>query len=189
MAFILASSSPRRLELLRQIGRPPDHIQSADIDESLIPGEMPRALAVRLAGQKAEAISAQYPEDVVLAADTVVACGRRVLGKPRDEQEARAFLSLLSGRRHRVYGGICVVSPMRRHQRIVETVVTFKRLSLIEMNAYLATTDWRDKAGGYGIQGPAGAFVKCISGSYTNVVGLCVYTAQNVLTAALDTSG
>ncbi len=185
MAFVLASSSPRRLALLQQVGHQPDTIVSADIDETPIPGEAPRALAARLAEHKADVVATQHPNDVILAADTVVACGRRVLAKPRNEKDARDFLELLSGRRHRVYGGICVISPDQRLQRVVETVVTFKRLSPTELDVYLATGDWQDKAGGYGIQGAAGAFVKRINGSYTNVVGLCVFTAHNLLTAAL----
>lgn len=186
MAFVLASSSPRRLALLRQIGREPDHILSADIDETPIPGEAPHTLARRLAEQKAQVIYSERTDDSVLAADTVVACGKRVLGKPRDEHEARAFLSLLSGRRHRVHGGICILGPDAQLQRTVTTVVTFKRLSPGELDLYVSSGEWQGKAGGYGIQGAAGAFVKSINGSYTNVVGLCVHTAQNLLTTVLD---
>lgn len=185
MAFILASASPRRLDLLKQIGRSPDSVVAADIDESPILGEAPRAMALRLAEQKAYAVQGKFPDDVILAADTVVACGRRILGKAATEAEARSFLTLLSGRRHRVYGGICLLKNGQVHRKCVMTVVKFKRLGANELEAYLAGGQWRGKAGAYGIQGMAGAFVTRLNGSYTNVVGLCVHAAQGLLDHAL----
>jgi len=183
--FVLASASPRRLALLETIGRKPDIIFPADIDETPREGELPRALAERLAAAKAAAAAAAHPRAVVLAADTVVACGRRILDKTDDERAARACLELLSGRRHRVYGGICVVDAGgKRRARVVVTHVMFKRLSRADIDSYLASEEWRGKAGAYGIQGNAGAFVPWINGSYTNIVGLCVHEAANLLEAA-----
>jgi septum formation protein len=185
MTLILASASPRRLALLQQIGRPPDMVLHADVDEAPRRGELPRQLADRLALAKAQAIAARHPDAVVLAADTVVACGRRILPKAETEREARDCLALLSGRRHRVHGGIAVIVRGRTWQRHVETVVRVKRLTRAEIDAYIACEEWRGKAGGYAIQGRAAAFVAAINGSYTNIVGLCVYTADALITAAL----
>ena len=185
MAFVLASASPRRLALLESIGRQPDIVFAADIDETPRAGELPRALAGRLAAAKAAAAAAAHPGAVILAADTVVACGRRILDKPEDERAARACLELLSGRRHRVYGGICVIGAGgKRRMRVVVTQVRFKGLGPAEIDAYIASNEWRGKAGAYGIQGKAGAFVPWIGGSYTNIVGLCVHEAANLLAAA-----
>lgn len=181
-SLVLASASPRRLELLRRIGIEPDCIAPMEIDETPRAGELPRNLAARLAGEKCAAAAERFPESHVLAADTVVACGRRVLGKARDAGEARRFLALLSGRRHRVWGGISVQAPDgRRASRTVLTHVAFKRLEAREIESYLACGEWRDKAGAYGIQGRAGAFVKTITGSYPNVVGLALYEARSLL--------
>ena len=181
-SLVLASASPRRLELLRRIGIEPDRIAPMEIDETPRAGELPRNLAARLAGEKCAAAAERFPESHVLAADTVVACGRRVLGKARDAGEARRFLALLSGRRHRVWGGISVQAPDgRRASRTVLTHVAFKRLEAREIESYLACGEWRDKAGAYGIQGRAGAFVKTITGSYPNVVGLALYEARSLL--------
>ena len=181
-SLVLASASPRRLELLRRIGIEPDCIAPMEIDETPRAGESPRNLATRLAGKKCAAAAERFPESHVLAADTVVACGRRVLGKARDAGEARRFLALLSGRRHRVWGGISVQAPDgRRASRTVLTHVAFKRLEAREIESYLACGEWRDKAGAYGIQGRAGAFVKTITGSYPNVVGLALYEARSLL--------
>ena len=181
-SLVLASASPRRLELLRRIGIEPDCIAPMEIDETPRAGESPRNLATRLAGKKCAAAAERFPESHVLAADTVVACGRRVLGKARDAGEARRFLALLSGRRHRVWGGISVQAPDgRRASRTVLTHVAFKRLEAGEIESYLACGEWRDKAGAYGIQGRAGAFVKTITGSYPNVVGLALYEARSLL--------
>ncbi len=181
-SLVLASASPRRLELLRRIGIEPDRVAPAEIDETPHAGELPRDLAARLAGEKCAAASERVPGSFVLAADTVVACGRRVLGKAQDMEEARHFLAMLSGRRHRVWGGIAVRAPDGRHAaRTVMTHVAFKRLEMREIEGYLACGEWRDKAGAYAIQGRAGAFVKAITGSYPNVVGLALYEARALL--------
>ena len=181
-SLVLASASPRRLELLRCIGIEPDRVAPAEIDETPRAGELPRDLAARLAGEKCAAAAARYPGSFVLAADTVVACGRRMLGKAQDIGEARYFLTMLSGRRHRVWGGIAVRAPDGRHaNRTVSTHVAFKRLEARELEGYLACGEWRDKAGAYGIQGRAGGFVKAISGSYPNVVGLALYETRALL--------
>lgn len=173
--FVLASASPRRLELLRQIGLEPTEVLPADLDEAPLKGELPRAHAARLAREKAQAIAALRPGAFVLAADTVVAMGRRSLGKAAGEAEARRHLLGLSGRRHRVYGGIAVIAPDGRlAERLVTTVVQFKRLSDAEVAAYLAGGEWQGKAGSYAIQGQAAAFIPSINGSYSNVVGLAL---------------
>jgi len=180
--LILASASPRRAELLAQAGLTPDQIVAADVDEAAHVGELPRQLAARLAASKAAAVAADFPEDLVLGADTVVACGRRILDKADDEAEARRHLGLLSGRRHRVYGGVCVAAPGGGlHERLVVTQVTFKRLSGAEIDTYMAGGEWRGKAGAYAIQGRADAFVKRINGSYSNVVGLPLYETVALL--------
>ena len=175
--LILASSSPRRLDLLRQVGIHPDRTLPPDIDETPVKGELPRPHAARLAAAKADAVAAKLgPESgYVLAADTVVACGRRILPKAETEAQARRSLTLLSGRRHRVYGAICVLAPDgRRAARVVTTMVEFKRLSEGEIASYLTGSEWQGKAGGYAIQGMAAAFVPAINGSYPNIVGLPV---------------
>lgn len=175
LSLILASSSPRRLDLLRQVGIQPDRIEPPDIDETATPGELPRPHAARLAAAKADAVAAMLGSSAgyVLAADTVVACGRRILPKAETEGEARRCLRLLSGRRHRVHGAVCVLAPDgRRAARLVTTMVAFKRLTDQEIEAYLASGEWSGKAGGYAIQGRAAAFVPAINGSYPNVVGL-----------------
>lgn len=180
--LILASASPRRLALLEQIGLPPDAVDPADIDETPHPKELPRVLAARLAEAKARAAAARNPGAFVLGADTVVACGRRILPKARRETEARRCLALLSGRRHRVFGGVFVVAPDGRGEgRTATTHVAFKRLSRDEADAYIASGEWRDKAGGYAIQGRAAAFVKGLNGSYSNVVGLPLYETAALL--------
>ena len=179
---MLASASPRRRDLLAQIGVVPDAIRPAEIDETPLGGEVPRAYAVRLAEQKAAAVAALEPGALVLAADTVVAAGRRILGKPTDEAEAERFLRLLSGRRHRVTTALCLQGPDRIARRAVETRVRIKRLCETEIAAYLASGEWRGKAGGYAIQGIAGVFVPAIIGSYTNVVGLPLTETAALLT-------
>ena len=177
--LILASASPRRLALLNQIGIEPEHLVPAQVDETPEKGELPRKLAVRLADLKA--ITAQHKAQqsgiadnaLVLAADTVVAVGRRILPKAEMMEEASQCLRLLSGRNHRVYTAICMLTPSGRvRRRLVETRIRFKRLSAREMESYLASAEWRDKAGGYAIQGIAGAFVVKLTGSYSAVVGL-----------------
>ncbi|MCB1371590.1 MAG: septum formation protein Maf [Rhodobacteraceae bacterium] len=181
--LILASASPRRAELLAQAGYFPDALAPAQIDETPRPGELPRACALRLAIAKASAVEAAAA-DAVLAADTIVALGRRMLGKPRDAAEAEGFLRLLSGRRHRVVTAIALRGPDRLRSRTVETAVRFKRLSEGEIAAHVASDDWQDKAGGYGIQGRAGALIPWINGSYSNVVGLPLAETVGLLAAA-----
>jgi septum formation protein len=180
--LVLASASPRRTDLLRQIGIVPDAILPADIDERPRPRELPTNLALRLAAAKAAAVAAVRPDAMVLGADTVVACGRRVLAKTDDAAEARHFLSLLSGRRHRVFGGIAVAAPDGRVvSRVVVTAVAFKRLEPAEIDAYLRSGEWRGKAGAYAIQGRAAAFVRWLAGSYSNVVGLPLFETAALL--------
>ncbi|NBO19881.1 MAG: septum formation protein Maf [Proteobacteria bacterium] len=170
--LILASASPRRVQLLAQAGLAPDAVIPAHTDETPLHAEQPMAYAARVAAAKAAAIAAQHPDAVVLAADTVVACGRRILPKAETPQQARQCLQLLSGRRHRVYTAICVQSRAQIRQAIVLTQVKCRRLSDAEREAYIATHEWEGKAGGYGIQGRAEAFIPWINGSYSNVVGL-----------------
>ena len=180
--LVLASASPRRLELLRQIGIVPDHVEPADIDETPHPGELPAGHVVRLAEAKARAVRPRHPDAFILAADTVVACGRRFLPKAEDEATARACLSLLSGRRHRVYGGLALLTPAGGLTiRRVVSQVGFKRLSEEELSAYLASGEWHGKAGGYAIQGQAAALIPWIAGSYSNVVGLPLHETAQLL--------
>ncbi len=171
--LVLASGSARRRDLLRQIGIEPSAIDPPHIDEHHGPRELPLAYARRMARAKLAAVAGRHRESWVLAADTVVACGRRILPKAETEGEARASLGLLSGRRHRVLGGIAIAAPDgRMAERVVTTVVAFKRLTSQEVDSYIATGDWHGKAGGYAIQGHAAAFIPWINGSYGNVVGL-----------------
>jgi nucleoside triphosphate pyrophosphatase len=180
--LVLASASPRRLDLLRQIGIEPAAIDPADIDETPRGRELPAAHARRLADAKAAAVSARHPGAFVLAADTVVACGRRILPKATDAKTARECLNLLSGRRHRVLGAVVLFGPDgRKAKRLVATAVTFKRLSADEIDGYLASGEWEGKAGGYAIQGRAAQFVPQIVGSYSNVVGLPLYETAALL--------
>lgn len=180
--LILASASPRRLQLLEQISLRPDAVIPADIDETVLQGELPAAYAKRIALAKAEKIAATHKNAFILAADTVVACGRRILPKAEDAATAAECLDLLSGRRHRVLGGIAVISPQGKNSiRLVTTIVKFKRLTPDEKKAYLATGDWDGKAGGYAIQGPAAGFIPFINGSYTNVVGLSLPETRQML--------
>lgn len=184
-ALVLASASPRRLDLLRQVGREPAEIDPADIDESPLARELPRAYALRMATAKLAAVAPRHAGAVVLAADSVVVCGRRILPKAETVDEARHCLGLLSGRRHRVLGGLAVAAGDGRvRSRLVETVVRFKRLEAEEVEAYLASGEWQGKAGGYAIQGRAAAFVAFISGSYSNVVGLPLFETEQLLKAA-----
>ena len=181
--LVLASASPRRLELLTQIGLAPDLIDPAEIDEAPLAGETARLLALRLARAKAAAVAARHPGAFVLAADTVVAVGRRLLGKPADEADAARMLALLSGRAHRVLTAVAVAGPGGRSAaRLSETRLHFKRLTSQETAAYLASGEWAGKAGGYGVQGRAGAFVIDLNGSYTGVVGLPLYETRALLT-------
>lgn len=183
MKLILGSGSPRRRELLAQIGVVADEIRPPDIDETPLKNELPRPYCARIARQKAEAVQA-VPEDIVLCADTTVALGRRIMGKPADAGEAAEFLMALSGRRHRVITAVAVRRGDQLWTCEVESAVKLKRLSNAELNAYLATGDWEGKAGGYAIQGPAGAFVPWISGSFTGIVGLPVAETAGLLQAA-----
>ena len=186
--IVLASGSPRRLALLNQAGIEPDALRPADVDETPRRGELPRACANRLARAKADAAlkSIQLDDDLrgafILAADTVVAVGRRILPKADLLDEAAQCLRLLSGRNHRVHTGVCLVTPKETfRQRLVETRVRFKRLSDEDIEAYLASGEWRGKAGGYAVQGIAGTFVVKLVGSYTNVVGLPLYEMVTLL--------
>ena len=183
MRLILGSASPRRLQLLEQIGIVPDEVRSIGIPEDPARGERPRDLARRLARGKAAAIAVSG-NDVVLSADTVVALGRRVLGKPRDRDEADGFLRMLSGRRHRVITAIALRSVERIWLRDVMTIVRMKSLSEAERRAYVDSGEWRDKAGGYAIQGLAAAFVQRVNGSYSNVVGLPLSETAGLLAGA-----
>jgi len=188
--LVLASGSPRRIELLQQAGIEPDRIYPADVDETPHRAEHPRSLAKRLSRAKAERAKAglkgepEYEGAYVVAADTVVAVGRRILPKAELIDEAANCLRLLSGRSHRVYSGICLITPEGKvRQRLVETRLRFKRLSREELEAYLASGEWRGKAGGYAIQGLAGTFAVKLVGSYTNVVGLPLHETVSLLTA------
>jgi septum formation protein len=181
--LVLASASPRRLDLLAQAGLTPHAIDPADIDETPLKDETPRLAALRLAVGKARAAAARHPDAYVLAADTIVAVGRRMLGKPADEAQARKMLSLISGRAHKVLTGVAVIAPGGREaSRLSETRVTFKRLTVAETDRLIAGGDWNGAAGGYKIQGLAGAHVLALSGSYTGVVGLPLYETLNLLT-------
>jgi septum formation protein len=182
--LVLASASPRRLDLLRQVGLEPAEIDPADIDETPALREAPRAYALRMAKAKLAAVACRHPGAVVLAADSVVVCGRRILPKAESEQDARACLTLLSGRRHRVLGGVAVGGADGAvRTRLVETVVRFKRLEAAELDDYLRSGEWRGKAGGYAIQGRAAGFVAFVSGSYSNVVGLPLFETVALLKA------
>ncbi|GHG93785.1 Maf family protein [Pseudodonghicola xiamenensis] len=183
MKFILGSGSPRRRDLLAQIGVVPDDILPPDIDEDPARGELPRPYCQRLAREKAAAVAAG-PDDIVLCADTTVALGRRILGKPADAIEAESFLRALSGRRHRVITAVAVRRGDRLWQRDVVSAVKMKRLSDQEIVAYVASGDWQGKAGGYGIQGMAGAFIPWIEGSFTGIVGLPLAETAGLLQAA-----
>lgn len=182
--LILASASPRRLDLLAQIGIVPDQVLPADIDETVLKNELPRALALRLAKGKAEKIAKENPDSFVLAADTVVAAGRRILDKPKDANDVRTALELLSGRRHVVYGGICIIAPGGKSKcTVCETIVSFRRLDARDIADYVDSGDWEGKAGSYAIQGMASTFVKFLSGSYSNVIGLSLYDTMRILTS------
>lgn len=180
--LILASASPRRLELLRQIGVEPDQVDPADIDETPGADETPRRLALRLALGKAGAVAARHADAYVLGSDTLVAVGRRILNKPEDEAQARRMLDLLSGRAHKVITGVAAIAPGgRTASRVVETRVRFKRLSAEEIDGFIASGEWRDAAGGYKIHQRAGGFVIDLSGSFSAVVGLPLYETRMLL--------
>ena len=205
MTFVLASASPRRLDLLAQVGLVPDRVLPAEIDEAPRHAELPAAYAARMAREKCAQVSRRCGAQRVLAADTVVAAGRRILGKPADAAAARRCLNLLSGRRHRVIGAVALAipdpavsgpadsgppgseraaEPARIAVRVVQTAVTFKRLHPGEIDRYVESGEWRDKAGGYAIQGRAAIFVRRLSGSYSNVVGLPLFETWALLEGA-----
>ena len=181
--FILGSGSPRRKELLAQIGVVPDEIRAPDIDEAPLKSELPRPYCTRMAREKVEAVAAGV-DDIVLCADTTVALGRRILGKPDNATEAAAFLQAMSGRRHKVITAVAVRQGKQIWEKDVQSTVRMKRLSETEVKAYLDTGDWQGKAGGYGIQGPASALIPWISGSFTAIVGLPLAETANLLIAA-----
>lgn len=183
MAFILGSGSPRRLDLLAQLGIVPDAVRPPDINEDPAKGELPRPYCARIAREKVHAVKAGG-DDIVLCADTTVALGRRILGKPADADEAAAFLKMLSGRRHTVITAVAVRRGEKLWHKEVVSQVRMKRLSDAELNAYLVTNDWQGKAGAYAIQGPAGAFIPWISGSFTGIVGLPLAETAGLLQAA-----
>ncbi len=185
-SLVLASASPRRLDLLRQVGFEPSAIDPPDVDETPAPREEPRAYALRMAMSKLAVVAPRHPGAVVLAADSVVVCSRRILPKAESEAEARACLDRLSGRRHRVLGAVAVGYPDGSvRTRRVETIVRFKRLERAEIDDYLRCGEWRGKAGGYAIQGRAARFVDFLSGSYSNVVGLPLFETVKLLNRAL----
>jgi len=180
--FILASASPRRVELLSQIGIIPDQIIPADVDETPLENEKPASLAARLARKKAEKVFLENEGSFVLASDTVVACGNRILGKAIGAQQAYQFLKLLSGRRHNVYTGVCFITPKGEISvRTVNTVVKFKNMDQGDLDYYLGQDEWHGKAGGYAIQGLAARFIRGINGSYSNVVGLPLFETSQLL--------
>tara|TARA_R110002020_G_scaffold169227_13_gene358353 strand:+ start:2094 stop:2666 length:573 start_codon:yes stop_codon:yes gene_type:complete len=183
VAFILGSGSPRRLDLLAQIGVVPDAVRPPEIDETPARDELPRPYCQRMAREKVAAVDAA-PDDVVLCADTTVALGRRILGKPVDRAEAAAFLKAMSGRRHRVITAVAVRRGEKLWERDVVSTVRMKALSDADVTGYLDTGDWQGKAGGYGIQGPAGALIPWISGSFTGIVGLPLAETAGILQAA-----
>jgi septum formation protein len=183
MRLVLASASPRRLELLGRLGLTPDAVRAPDIDESVPKGERPDAHARRLAAEKAAALA--EPGSLVLAADTVVAAGRRILPKTEDEAEARAILALLSGRRHKVHTAVTLVDAEgKARHRLSTSIVAFKPLSTAEIESYIASGEWRGKAGAYAIQGRAEALVRWLSGSHSGVMGLPLYETRALLRAA-----
>ena len=184
MRLILASASPRRLDLLARIGIAPDEVAPADIDESVLRGELPKAHALRLAEEKAAAVAQRFPDDLVLAADTVVAVGRRILPKVEDEATLRACMKLLSGRRHRVMTGVALSVGSSIRSRVVETMIAMKRLSAEEIDFYASHGEWRGKAGGYALQGYGEVYVRHIAGSYSNVVGLPLAETRHILKSA-----
>ncbi len=181
--LVLASASPRRLDLLKQIGIVPDQVIPADIDETARKNELPRDYALRMAIEKAQAVKVEG--HFILAADTVVAVGRRILPKAETEQQARECLGLLSGRRHIVYNGIAIITPSGALKtRLCDTAVRFRRLTPADIDAYVASGEWEGKAGGYGIQGVAAGFIPFIGGSYATVVGLSLYDTMQILKGA-----
>lgn len=185
MRLILASASPRRVDLLGQIGVTPDAIDPADIDETPRKAELPKDYAMRMAAEKAVAVAPRHSGALVLAGDTVVACGRRILPKAEDAATARRCLELLSGRRHHVLSAITLIDAngVARH-KLSDSIVTFKRLHPAEIDAYIASGEWQGKAGGYAIQGGAAGLIRALSGSHSGVVGLPLYETRALLVSA-----
>lgn len=179
--LVLASASPRRQELLKQVGIAPDEILPADIDETPRKNELPSVYAKRIASSKALKISETRKDAIILSADTVVACGRRILPKTETEQEARDCLALLSGRRHRVLTAVSIIGGGKQKTRLVTSVVQFKRMSQQEMDDYIKSNEWKGKAGGYAIQGKAAGLISFISGSYSGIVGLPLFETLGML--------
>lgn len=185
VTFVLASASPRRLELLARLGVTPDQVDPADCDETPHKGERPLAYARRISAEKAAVVAARHPDAVTLSADTVVAAGQRILGKAESEADVRAFLTLLSGRRHRVHTAVTVVDTDGKvRQRVSTSILAFKRLSIAEIDAYVAAGEGLGKAGGYAVQGFAEAFVKTLIGSHSGVMGLPLFETRALLIAA-----
>ena len=185
MRLILASASPRRLELLARLGIAPDAVMPADVDETPRKAELPAVYAARMAAEKAAAIADAQPGSLILAADTVVAAGRRILPKTEHEEEARAALTLLMGRRHRVHSAITLIDAAgKARHRLSTSIVAFTRLSAAELDAYIAAGEWRGKAGGYAIQGRAEALVRFLAGSHSGVMGLPLFETRALLRAA-----
>lgn len=183
--LILASASPRRLDLLKQIHITPDQVFPADINEDVLPRELPRDYVRRIAIAKARKVHEVNAGGYILAADTTVCCGRRILPKAEDKKTAIECLEMLSGRRHRVLGGIALITPQdKTHYKLSETIVQFKRLSQQDIDLYLSSNEWHGKAGGYAIQGLAASYIKFIRGSYSNVVGLDLHLTANLLKGA-----
>lgn len=184
-AFILGSSSPRRLQLLAQMGVVPSAVDPADIDETPLKGELPHQLALRLAVEKAQAVAARHPGDVVLASDTVVGVGRRILPKAEDVETARECLKLLSGRRHQVYTGVAVIDRRGAlRKKLVDARVKFIRLSAADIEQYIISGEWEGKAGGYALQGMASAYIPWVNGSYTAIIGLPMAETRALLVSA-----
>lgn len=184
MKLVLASTSPRRRELLARIGIVPARLAAPDIDETPLKAEPPRAYVARLAEAKALAVE-RAADEIVLAGDTTVAVGRRILEKPADEADLRRMLGQLSGRRHHVFSGVCIIGPDGRPRvRVADTIVAFKALSPAQIDWYVASGEGMGKAGGYAIQGKAEAFVRYLAGSHSNVVGLPIFETRALLTSA-----
>ena len=184
MRLVLASTSPRRRDLLARIGALPDRIAAPEVDETPRPGELPRAYVLRVAVDKAHAV-AREPDEIVLAGDTTIAVGRRILGKPEDEADLRRMLALLSGRRHHCLSAVCLIDTAgKMRTRISDTIVIFKRLTDAEIDWYVASGEGMGKAGGYAIQGKAEAFVRYLAGSHSGVVGLPVFETRALLESA-----
>lgn len=184
MKLILASASPQRKELLGNIGIVPDEIIPADIDETPHKAEKPRDYVKRVALEKAQAIAADHPDALVLAADTIAAVGTRIIGKAADEAAARKDLQLMAGRKHRVFSGVCLIKDSKAQQKVVETVVRFKRLTDAELDWYLAQGEWKGRSGSFTLMGKASGFIEYIQGSHTNVIGLPLCEVRNMLLSA-----